>query len=250
MHWPWRITNTPTLVLMDIRLRGPLDGIAAALEIRRRWRVPVVFLTAYADDDTLQRANLAEPFGYILKPFEDRELRTLIEIALYKHRAEEEIRRLSDLYATLSQINQAIVRIGMRQELFDEVCRITVQYAGFQLAWMGWIDPQTQQVRPGRPGRRGGGLPGRYRVYADDRPEGGGPTGLCLREGQPCVFNDFLNDRALRPGVTAARRYGLQAAAALPIRFQGALCAALMVYAATPDVFQAQEMDLLEGSSQ
>ncbi|MCC9000932.1 MAG: response regulator, partial [Candidatus Contendobacter sp.] len=88
----------PNLVLMDIHLQGPLDGVAAALEIRQRRRLPVVFLAAYADDDTLQHAKLAEPFGYILKPFEDRELRTLIEITLYKHRAEEEIRRLNGLY--------------------------------------------------------------------------------------------------------------------------------------------------------
>jgi diguanylate cyclase (GGDEF)-like protein/PAS domain S-box-containing protein len=236
----------PDLVLMDIRLRGPMDGIAAALEIRRRWRVPVVFLTAHGDDDTLQRANLAEPFGYILKPFEDRELRTLIEIALYKHRAEEEIRRLSDLYATLSQINQAIVRIGMRQELFDEICRIIVQYAGFQLAWIGWLDPQTQQVRPVAQAGAAVGYLDEIVVYADDRPEGGGPTGLCLREGQPCVFHDILNDPRAAPWRTAVRRYGLRSAAALPIRFQGALCAALMVYATTPDVFQAQEMDLLK----
>ncbi|MER2601644.1 MAG: GAF domain-containing protein, partial [Candidatus Competibacter phosphatis] len=235
----------PDLVLMDIRLQGSMDGIAAALEIRRRWRLPVVFLTAH-DDDTLQRAKLAEPFGYILKPFEDRELRTLIEIALYKHRAEEEIRRLSDLYATRSQISQAIIRIGMRQDLFDEICRIIAQYAEFQLAWVGWLDPQTQQVRP--VARAGAAVDylDEIIVYADDRPEGGGLTGLCLREGQSCIFNDILNDPRAAPWWTAVRRYGLRSVVALPIRFQGAVCAALMVYAATPNGFQAQEMDLLE----
>ena len=189
----------PNLVLMDIHLQGPLDGVDAALEIRRRQRLPVVFLTAYADDDTLQRAKLAEPFGYILKPFEDRELRTLIEIALYKHRAEEEIRRLNGLYATLSQINQAIIRIGVRQELLDEVCRITVRYAGFQLAWVGWIDPQTQQVRPIAQAGSDLGYLADINVYADDRPEGRGPVGVCLREGRSCVINDFLHDPRMAP---------------------------------------------------
>ncbi len=238
--------HRPDLVLMDIRLQGPMDGIATALEIRRRWRLPVAFLTAHGDDDTLQRAKLAEPFGYLLKPFEDRELRTLLEIALYKHRAEEEIRRLSDLYATLSQINQAIVRIGTRQDLFDEICRILARYAGFQLAWVGWLDPQTQRVRP--VARAGAAVDylDEIVVYADDRPEGGGPTGLCLREGRPWVFNDMINDPRSAPWRTVVRRYGLQAAAALPIRFQGAVRATLTVYAATPNVFQAQEMDLLE----
>jgi CheY-like chemotaxis protein len=72
----------PDLVLMDISLQGSMDGITAADEIRRRFHVPVIFLTAYSEDTTLERAKLAEPFGFILKPFDDRELKSAIEIAL------------------------------------------------------------------------------------------------------------------------------------------------------------------------
>ena len=75
----------PDLVLMDIMLRGPMDGVEAAGQIRERFDIPVVYLTAYADDDTLARAKITEPFGYVLKPFERRELQTAIEMALYKH---------------------------------------------------------------------------------------------------------------------------------------------------------------------
>ena len=71
----------PDLVLMDIMLKGDMDGIAAAAKLRRGYEVPVVFLTACADLPTLGRAKLVEPFGYILKPFEVRELRSAIEIA-------------------------------------------------------------------------------------------------------------------------------------------------------------------------
>ena len=76
----------PDLVLMDIMLRGEMDGVAAADQIREKYHVPVVYLTAYADDVTLERAKVTEPFGYMLKPFEVKEIRTTIEIALYKHR--------------------------------------------------------------------------------------------------------------------------------------------------------------------
>jgi CheY-like chemotaxis protein len=75
----------PDLVLMDIMLKGEIDGIHAAGEIRRRFNIPVVYLTAYSDEETLQRAKLTEPYGYILKPFEEDDLRTTIEIALYRH---------------------------------------------------------------------------------------------------------------------------------------------------------------------
>jgi PAS domain S-box-containing protein len=89
----------PDLVLMDIRLRGQMDGIQAASEIREHVDVPIVYLTAYADEETILRAKLTAPFGYVVKPFNQRELRAAIEIALYKHEAdrllaEERARRL------------------------------------------------------------------------------------------------------------------------------------------------------------
>ncbi len=82
----------PDLVMMDIRLAGKMDGIEAAVIVRRELDLPVVFLTAHADEATLQHAGEAEAFGYILKPFDDRELVTHIEMALYKHAAESRLR--------------------------------------------------------------------------------------------------------------------------------------------------------------
>ena len=85
--------HRPTLVLMDIRLAGPMDGITAAEAIRRELDLPVVFLTAHSGAATLERAKAAEAFDYIVKPFEEQELRTTIEMAIQKHRAEQEARR-------------------------------------------------------------------------------------------------------------------------------------------------------------
>lgn len=73
----------PDLVLMDIRLRGEMDGIAAATHIRKRFNIPVIFLTAFGDKDTLNKAKISEPFGYLTKPFVESGLRAAIEIALY-----------------------------------------------------------------------------------------------------------------------------------------------------------------------
>ena len=88
--------RAPDLVLMDINLAGEVDGVAAAERIRHDRRVPVVYLTAYSNERTLQRAKVTEPYGYLLKPFEDRELQTTIEVALYKHETEEALRRAHD----------------------------------------------------------------------------------------------------------------------------------------------------------
>jgi PAS domain S-box-containing protein len=82
----------PDLVLMDIGLDGPLDGIQTAEQLHQRLGLPSIFLTAYADDELLQRARLAEPYGYLIKPVADRELRSTIEMALYKHQMDRRLR--------------------------------------------------------------------------------------------------------------------------------------------------------------
>ncbi len=75
----------PDLVLMDVNLQGEIDGITAAEEIRGRFQIPVVYLTAYADENTLRRVNATQPFGYIVKPFEEKNLHTTIQLALHRH---------------------------------------------------------------------------------------------------------------------------------------------------------------------
>ncbi|MBU2551648.1 MAG: PAS domain S-box protein [Proteobacteria bacterium] len=82
----------PDLVMMDIVIKGEMDGIEAAEVIRDKWGIPVVFLTAYADSDRLERAKLTYPFGYILKPFQDRDIKITVEMALYAARADGERR--------------------------------------------------------------------------------------------------------------------------------------------------------------
>ena len=85
------------LVLMDIKLKGNIDGIDAAEQILQRFNIPVVFVTAYADKETLQKAKLTKPFGFILKPFSDRELRAAIETVLYMHKMETKLGSLNIL---------------------------------------------------------------------------------------------------------------------------------------------------------
>lgn len=106
---------TPDLILMDIMLDGDIDGIEAAALIRERHRIPVVYLTAYADEKTLQRAKITEPFGYIIKPFEDRELGITIEMALYKHTIERKlVENEKWLATTLDSIGDAVLTTDER----------------------------------------------------------------------------------------------------------------------------------------
>jgi signal transduction histidine kinase len=123
----------PDIVLMDIRLSGPLDGIETAERLRCAHAIPVVYVTAHSDPDTITKALGTDPFGYILKPFIDRELKTQIEIALYKHRSElvlrengerlrqrqEELERLNE---ELKDINRGMV--GLYAELDEKASEL------------------------------------------------------------------------------------------------------------------------------
>jgi len=87
----------PDIILMDIMLKGPMSGIDTAAEIKKEMSIPVIFLTAYADESTLSKAKVTEPFGYIIKPFKEIDLHTSIEMALYKHGKEKDIVKERDL---------------------------------------------------------------------------------------------------------------------------------------------------------
>ena len=82
---------SPDIILMDIKLKGKIDGIETADIIRRDFQLPVIFLTSYADEETFQRAKNTEPFGYLIKPFESKELNRVVELALYKNRIYQEL---------------------------------------------------------------------------------------------------------------------------------------------------------------
>jgi diguanylate cyclase (GGDEF)-like protein/PAS domain S-box-containing protein len=102
--------KSPDLVLMDIRLKGAVDGIEAATRIWKQYSIPIVYLTAYADEDTLKKATSAEPFGYLIKPFEEKELLVAIEMAFYKHQVETRIKDQQRwLNAILSSIADGVL---------------------------------------------------------------------------------------------------------------------------------------------
>lgn len=101
---------SPDLVLMDIVLQGEMDGIEAAKQIRLSYDIPVVYLTSYSDEQILERAKITEPYGYIIKPFRERELHINIEIALYKHKMEKKLRKSQQwLSSTLKSLGEAVI---------------------------------------------------------------------------------------------------------------------------------------------
>jgi len=106
--------SQPDIVLMDIILKGEVDGIEAARRIWEELSIPVVYLTAYADEATLQRAKVTEPFGYIIKPFDERELQTTIEMAFFKSRMDKKLREREEWLSTvLRSIGDGVIAADM-----------------------------------------------------------------------------------------------------------------------------------------
>ncbi len=108
----------PNLVLMDIRIQGPLDGIDVAEHIYAHHDIPVVYLTAYADETTVDRAKGTLASGYILKPFEERGLKTTIELALYRHNMNRMFKNVEEWHAAiLANLGEAVVAIDTKNRL-------------------------------------------------------------------------------------------------------------------------------------
>jgi PAS domain S-box-containing protein len=99
------ITVRPDLILMDIHLAGKLDGVQTAVEIHNLLDVPIIYLTAYADNELLARAKLTEPYGYLIKPYDERELQSVIEMARYKYNLDQKLKRSEE---QLRQLNEEL----------------------------------------------------------------------------------------------------------------------------------------------
>jgi two-component system, response regulator PdtaR len=116
--------NRPDVILMDIGLKGEMDGIETAEKIRSQYCIPVIFLTAYADEKTLERAKITAPCGYLTKPFEETDLRIAVEVGLYRAKLESErevlIRELREALAKIETLSGLIPICSWCKKIRDD----------------------------------------------------------------------------------------------------------------------------------
>ncbi len=164
--------------------------------------------------------------------------------------AEKKIKRLTRVYAVLSDINQAIVRVRDRQRLFDETCRIAVEDGLFKLAWFGVVDEATGVVHVLATAGASHGYVEKLRITVGDEPSGRGPTGSALREGNYVICNDIEHDERMTGWREEALANGFHSSAAFPIATFGKTHAVFSLYAGEKNFFDAEEIKLLEEMSQ
>jgi PAS domain S-box-containing protein len=162
-----------------------------------------------------------------------------------RRQAELRLLRLNELYAVLSQVNQAFVRERDTTRLCQEACRILVQAGGYRLAWVGIVDSDRRQLKPIARFGDDQGYVDRLRIFID-RPGAHGPTATAVREGRPVVRSDLeAAPPDMRHHVEAAEQ-GFRAVAAFPLRVSNEIIGAISIYAAEPDCFDAEQIHLLE----
>jgi diguanylate cyclase (GGDEF)-like protein/PAS domain S-box-containing protein len=169
----------PDIILMDIMLGGKMDGIEAAVAIKASKDIPFIFLTAFTDERTLERAKEAEPYGYILKPFKERELYTTIDIALYKHGMEGKLTRQERLFsAILHSINDGIIATDID---------LTIQF----------MNPVAEDISGFKEGAARGKNISQFLTLADSKTQKDLLSGVTLTSDQPLFFNEVTVRNAL-----------------------------------------------------
>lgn len=215
--------------------------------------------------DTVRRGGIVSQFETIRMAKDGRPIEVLVTAAPIQDRQgrvigtatiprditvlrehEREIKRITRLYAALRQINQAIAWLPERDELFQTICRVLVELGGLRMAWIGWIDPETQRSIPVAQFGDTHGYLNSIAVYVDDRPEGQGPSGIAYRSGKPYLCNDVTQDPVTLAWRSEFLRCGFQACAAFPIRVDGTVRCLLAVYSDQVNYFHDKEVALLE----
>ncbi len=255
MYWTSEVYNIyevdkdfdPNKIEQDIKFYGPDDqaiierAFYGAVERGEPYDLELKFVSARGTKKWVRTTAMAEmSSGHVVRVFGN-----IIDITEHR-RHEEEIHRLNRLYEVLSQVNQLIIRVNSRKELFEQICQIVVDRGGFHMSWIGEKDINTRSVIPVAMAGKHLDYVRNITIFYDERPEDPGPIGTAIREEKTCICNDFFPDAGIYPWRQFMIEAGIRAAASFPFYSTGTLFGALNIYAVETYVFQEKEVSLLE----
>ncbi len=237
------LAQKPDAILMDIRLRGAMTGIQAAAEIHRLADIPVIYLTAYTDEDLLQQAKLTDAYAYLAKPVRDRELRASLEMALYKHATEKHLQHLNQILRAVRDVNQLITHEHDAQRLMDKACQILLGVPGHRFVWIG--QAAGDRLKP--IAHAGDGRELIMHKVTSATPEQGLklPGTEAAHTRRVVVCHDMLHDERYAPWWEEIERFHFSSTVAIPILHEESLFGVLSVYSDQTNIFGAEELDLL-----
>ena len=247
-------TLKPDVILMDIHLRGQMSGVEASMQIRAEWDIPVVFLTAYADDKILNQALFSQPYGYLTKPVREKELVAAIEVALFKHQADRKLHHLNHVLYSVREVGRLITRQADPVCLVEEACQILLQARDFRLVWISRIEAGGFKSLQGA-GEQQGFL--RW-LEASQKQNSGedSPPNIALRTSQPVISQDISADPIFadwqrvysqRSDPIASSAGPIFASAAIiPMCYSQNFFGLLCVLSDQPNIFDSEEVSLLQ----
>jgi len=239
----------PDVILMDIHLRGKMSGVEASLEIRAELDIPVVFLTAYADEKILNQALFSQPYGYLTKPVREKELVAAIEVALYKHQVDRRLHHLNQVLHAVREVGRLITRQSDPVQLIEEACQVLFQARDFRLVWISKIESGAFKFLKGAGDQHG--FLDRLESLHKQEIRQDSPLDMALRTAQPVVSQDISADPDfaawIDAGLSGAPDEQLYSSAAvIPMRYTQNFFGLLCVLSDLPSAFDHEEVSLLQ----
>lgn len=258
--WQTLETVAPDILILDVEMPHT-SGIELCQVVRsdRHWsELPVLFLTVHNDAEVLNQVFSVGADDFVSKPIVGPELVTRIINRLERMKllkrvtqthshTEAEMRRVNRTLQALSSCNQILVRSKKESDLLQKICQIIVEVGGYRLVWVGFAEHDAEKtIRPvAQAGYEDGYLPSLHLTWADT-VAGQSPAATAIRTGKPCIIQNIPADPNYEIWRCQASKQGYAASVALPLIVDGQTLGAVNIYAAEPDAFDAQELQLLQ----
>ncbi|MCE8422610.1 MAG: PAS domain S-box protein [Candidatus Methanoperedens sp.] len=253
--------SPPDMIISDI-LMPEMNGFDLCRKIKANEKlqhIPFIFYTAtFIDKSDEELAMSLGASRFIVKPIELQEFFKIITDVIEEQKEKklpvpgktlmgiEKILKLNRIYAVITQINQAIVKVHDKDKILSEACRIAVEYGKFQMAWIGMIDEKSSFVNPvAYSGVEDGYLSKIKEISVRDVPSGSGPTGTSIREGRYYVCDDMEKEPRMALWKEEALKRGYRSSIALPIKHLDKVIGAFSICSSVPHFFEKEEIHLL-----
>ncbi|MDP3623829.1 MAG: PAS domain S-box protein [Methanobacteriaceae archaeon] len=239
--------TNPDLILMDIVLKGEIDGIETVTEIKKSHDIPIIYLTAHSEEKIMARAKYTEPYGYLIKPIDEKELFFAIESAFYKHSVDKKLKKVNRALRMISDCNQSIVRIKDKDELLNNICRLIVEEGGYILAWVGMAEnDEFKSVRPVAQYGFDNGYLESIKISWGDNKYSTGPTGRAIKNSEVSISRDILKDASFKLWQEKAMERNYNSSIALPLFIGKETVGSLNIYSSGKDTYDEKEVELLQ----
>ncbi len=245
-------TENIDIVLSDYKLPDYNGNEALQLIKRKYAHMPFIFVSGTMGEDAAINAMLNGATDYVLKHKLERLVPAIKraigehELVIIQNKAEQEIIRLNRIYAVLSSINHAIVRISNKDELYRKVCQIAIDEGKFYMSWIGKVDRKTNKVAVLASAGNNGDYLENLNIDLSDEKRSNGPTGRAIKSGKIVILKDIENDESMAPWHDSVIKNGYKSSIALPLVVFGKVYGVFNIYSNEVNFFDKDEIKLLD----